>query len=81
MEAVGIDTLQVVPPVVIIAVTGRHVKMGGIDAVFLHGADHLRLVVFGDRFNALKLSANFAQNLFAEIQYGRGDPQLCVYIM
>ena len=55
--------------------------MGGIDAVFLHGADHLRLVVFGDRFNALKLSANFAQYAFAEIQYGRGDPQLCVYIM
>ena len=44
VEHVGVDPLQIVPPLVVVAVAGGGGEVGGVDPVFLHGGDDLGLV-------------------------------------
>ena len=46
MKRIGIDALEIVAPVVVVAVARRGGKVAGADTVSLHGEQHLVLIIF-----------------------------------
>ena len=54
VEHVGIDTLQIVPALVIVAVAGRGGEVCRVHAVFLHRADDFCLIELSDLFDSGK---------------------------
>ena len=57
MEHVGIDPLQIIPALVIVAVAGGGGEVGGVHPVFLHGHQHLCLIVLRGLVNGIKPGA------------------------
>ena len=57
VEDVGVDPLQVVPALVVVAVAGGGGEVGGVHPIFLHGGHHLGLVVLGHLVDAVKAGA------------------------
>ena len=65
VEHVGIDLFQGVPAVVVVAVAGGGGEAASGDPIFLHGPDHLGLVVFGYLVNGGEPVGKFCQPLLA----------------
>ena len=78
MKYIGVHPLQVVPAQVIVAVAGSGREAGRTDPVFLHGVDHLRLVVFRYLVNGGKTILQAFQHLFAPGVHGRGDAHFLI---
>ena len=74
----GIDALQIVPSVIIVAVAGGGIEMHGGQAVGLHGLDHLGLIVLRHGVDVGELRNDLLQNLCAEVQYFLGNAHLGV---
>ena len=54
VEGTRVDALQIVAPLVIVAVAGRGGEVCRVHAVFLHRADDFRLIELGDLFDSGK---------------------------
>ena len=54
VEGARVDALQIVAPLVIVAVAGRGGEVCRVHAVFLHRADDFRLIELGDLFDSGK---------------------------
>ncbi len=80
-EAVGVDPLQRVPPLVVVAVAGGEVEVVGGHAVFLHGGDDLELVLLGDTVDGVKAGTEIGQNGIGKGQHRRGDAQCGVVVV
>ena len=84
VEAVGIDALEIVAPGVVVAVARGGGKVRRVDAVFLHRADDLALVVFRDAVDLVKPRAQTGEHLLAEAVHRRRDAErgvhgLCIH--
>ena len=75
MEHIGVDPLQVVPALVVVAVASGGGKVGGVDPVFLHGVEDLGLVVFGGAVNIRKAVPEALQRRLSVGKDPRADPQ------
>ena len=53
--------------------------MGGIHPVFLHGVEHLGLVVLGYLVDGIKALPKVLQDLFAKFIYSGADAQLRIH--
>ena len=78
MKHVGVDPLQVVPPLVVIAVAGGSGEVGGVDPVFLHGRQHLGLVVFSRLVNGGKAFLQVPEHGLSVFVDSLADTQLPV---
>ena len=79
VEHVGVDPLQIVPALVVVAVAGGGGEMGGVDPVFLHGGQHLALVVLCRLVDGVKSGAQVPQNGLAVFIDSPADAQLFVH--
>ena len=77
-EAVGIHPLQIVPPLVVVAVARGQVEVGGVHPVFLHGSDNLGLIELRHLVNVPELVRQPRQHLLAETQHLVADAQLVI---
>ena len=77
-EDMSIDALQIVPPVIIVAVAGGGIEMHGSQAVGLHGLDHLGLIVLRHGINVGELGFDLLQNCCTEVQHLLGNTHLGV---
>ena len=75
VEAVGIDALQIITPEVVVSITGCGGEVRGIDAVFVHGGEHLGLVNLGVGIDPGKAIVQRGEHLLAETQHSRADAQ------
>ena len=66
VEHGGVDILQVVPSLVIVAVARGEIEVPRRQIVLLHGGNDLGLVMLGDSVNAAELPAQVLQHLLAE---------------
>ena len=81
VEAIGIDPLQIIPPLIVIAVTGGGGKMGSVDAVFLHSGKHLALVVLRHCVDLPESLRKTTESRLAKFINGLGDPQLPIHFV
>ena len=81
VEHIGVDPLQVVPALVIVAVTGGSGEMGGVHPVFLHGRKDLTLVVLCRLVDGFKPGTQMLQDLLAEGIYSGTDTQLLIHLL
>ena len=81
MEDVGIDPLQVVPALVVIAVASGGGEVGGVHPVFLHGADDLALVVLRHGVDGVEPLAQVPQHGFPVFVYSPADAQLLIHFL
>ncbi len=79
VKDIGVDALQRVPAVVVIAVARGGGKMSGVDPVFLQGQQDFILVIFGDLVNARKALGQHAQDLLAKAVNGGRDAQTLIH--
>ena len=84
VEAVGIDALEIVAPGIVVAVARGGGEVRRVDAVFLHRADDLALVVFCDAVDLVKARAQTGEDLLAEAVHRRRDAErgvhgLCIH--
>ena len=77
-EDAGINTLQIVPAVVVVAVAGGGVEVHGGQPVFLHGLYHLGLIVLRHGVDVGELGHDLRQHRRAEIQHPLGNAHLGV---
>ena len=74
-EAVGVDTLQRVTALVVVAVAGGEVEVVGGQIVLLHGGDDLQLVGLGDTIDGREAALQTGQDALGEVQHGTADAQ------
>ena len=79
VEHIGIDPLQIVPALIIIAVTGGSGKVRGIDPVFLHGGQDLALVVLRGLIDCVKPLPQSTKNGFSILINSRTHAQLLIH--
>ena len=80
VEDVGIDLLQLFPAYVVVAIAGGGGKAGGGNLVFLHGKEHLALVVLRHAVDGLEALFEGFQGLFSELINLGGDSQGLVHL-
>ena len=78
MEDVGVDPLQIIPTLVVVAVASGGGEVGGVDPVFLHGGQNLALVVLRGPINAIEPGAKGVQHGFTVFVYLPADTQLLI---
>ena len=74
-EAVGVDTLQRVAALIVVAVAGGEVEMVGGQPVLLHGGDDLHLVGLGDGVNIGEAILQVGEDALTKGEHGVADAQ------
>ena len=74
-EAVGVDPLQIVAALVVVAVAGGEIEVIGGQPVLLHGGDDLHLVGLGNGVDLGKALRQTGENLLAEGEHGIADAE------
>ena len=74
-EAVGVDPLQIVAALVVVAVAGGEIEVIGGQPVFLHGGDDLHLVGLGNGVDLGEALRQTGENLLAEGEHGIADAE------
>ena len=75
----GVDPLQAVPSVVVVAVAGGGGKVIGADAVFLHGGQDLGLVILRHLVDGPEPVCQSRQHRLASVVHRPADAQALVY--
>ena len=78
VKDVRVDSLQVIPALVVVAVAGGGGKVGGVDPVFLHGGQNLALVILRGPVNRVKPGTQGGQYRLAVFIYLPADAQMRV---
>ena len=81
VEHVGVDPLQVVPALVVIAVAGGGGEVGGVDPVFLHGCQDLALVILRCLVDGVKPLPQVPQHRFTIFIDSPADAQLFIHLL
>ena len=74
-EAVGVDALQIVAALVVVAVAGGEVEVIGGQPVLLHGGDDLQLIGLGNGVDGREAVFQAGENALAEGEHGVADAE------
>ena len=81
VEHIGVDPLQVVAALVVVAVAGGGGEVGGVDLISLHGGQNLALVVLRRLVNLIKAGTQAFQNRFPVFIHSPADAKLFVHLL
>ena len=81
VEHVGIDALQIVPALVVVAVAGGEVKVGGIETILVHGGENFGLIILGNVVHTGHFLVQSVQYSLSKIQHLRTDAQLLIHFI
>ena len=74
-EAVGVDALQCVAALIVVAVAGGKIEVVGGQPVLLHGGDDLHLVGLGDGVDTGEAILQVSEDTLTKGEHGVADVQ------
>ena len=81
VEAVCVDLLQCVATIIVVTIAGGCGKVGGVDAVFLHGMENLALVDLRNLVHLAETLHKIGENGFAVFINFCADAERCVHFL
>ena len=81
VKHIGIDALQIVPALVVVAVAGGEVKVGGIETILVHGGENFGLIILGNVVHTGHFFVQSVQYSLSKIQHLRTDAQLLIHFI